>query len=203
MSRTATVLTSAALAAWGVHTTVLTRRLRHARTDDLTKLHLRDEFTRRSTRLLPSGTVLLLDLNDFKSLNDTYGHAAGDTTLTTFAERLQEALPHAVCGRLGGDELAATLPHPLPEKRHTDALLTALQQPIPHNVGVLNPRVSIGLAPGPHHDSLSTALGAADAAMYAAKDDGGGAVVYDPSRHLLGRGRHDVAQRDSPLASVS
>ena len=206
MSRTATVLTSAALAAWGVHSTVLTRRLRQAHTDDLTGLYRRGEFTRRSQRLLPAATVLLLDLDGFKQLNDTYGHEAGDITLAVTAERVQAALPQAVCGRLGGDggdEFVATVPQSAAEQLSTETLLTALQWPFRHGGVVLNPRVSIGLAPGPHKHGLSAALAAADAAMYAAKTAGGSAVVYDPSRHLLGRGRRDVAQRDSALASVS
>lgn len=190
MSRTTAVLTSAALAAWGVHTSLLTRRLRQARTDELTGLHRRAEFTRRSRRLLPHATVLLLDLDEFKALNDTFGHQAGDITLTVTADRLQAALPQAVCGRIGiGDELVATLPRPHAEQLHTEALLAALHRPVLHPAGVISPRVSIGLAPGPHHDGLSPALSAADAAMYAAKTAGGCAVVYDPGQHHAGRGR--------------
>ncbi len=189
MSRMSVLTASAALACWGVHSTMLARRLRQARIDELTGLWRRCEFTRRSTRLLPAATVLLLDLDEFKQLNDTYGHEAGDITLTVLADRLQAALPHAVCGRLGGDELAATVPHLITERRHTDALLAALQRPVLHTGGVLNPRVSIGLAPAPQHHELSTALSAADAAMYQAKHHGGGALIYDPRQHHTGRGR--------------
>lgn len=193
MSRTTAVLTSAALAAWGVHTSLLTRRLRQARTDELTGLHRRGEFLRRSKRLLPHSAVLLLDLDEFKALNDTFGHEAGDIALAVTADRLQAALPQAVCGRLGGDELVATLPQPQAVQLDTAALTATLQRPILHAAGVITPRVSTGLAPGPHHDGMSPALSAADAAMYQVKRRGGGAVIYDPGQHHTGRGRASPA----------
>lgn len=184
----AAVLVSVALVAWGVHASILARRLRQARTDDLTGLHRRAEFARRSRRLLPEATVLLLDLDQFKQLNDTFGHEAGDVTLAVTADRLQAALPEAVCGRLGGDELVATIPGRVAEQLHPETLLAALQRPILHSSGVLNPRASLGQAAGPHRD-VSTALAAADAAMYQRKRRGGGAAVCDPRQHHTSRGR--------------
>lgn len=199
MSRTATVLTTAAFAAWGLHTSILNQRLRQARVDELTGLHRRGEFTRRGEALLarvPHATVLLFDLDRFKVLNDTYGHEVGDIVLAVTGERLQHALPEAVCGRLGGDEFVAASAH----RPDVGELIAALQRPVLHPQGVVTPKVSLGLTLGPHH-SLCPALREADASMYAVKSAGGGAV-YDPSRHQAGRGRRDVAQHDSTRSSA-
>lgn len=187
MSRMSVLTASAALAAWTVHSTVLTRRLRQARTDDLTGLWRRDEFTRRSRHLLPTATVLLLDLDEFKHINDTLGHEVGDTLLAVTADRLRTALPDAVCGRLGGDEFVATTPHPA----GLSALETELSRPVLHQHGVTTPGVSIGAAAGPHRD-LSEALSRADAAMYAAKD-GSGSTMFDQHDRAHGRLRHLTA----------
>lgn len=187
MSRNALLATSAALAAWGVHSTVLTRRLRQARTDDLTGLHRRDEFARRVHRMLeqhPHASVLLLDLDGFKQINDALGHEVGDTLLAVTADRLRAALPTAVLGRLGGDEFVATTPHPA----RLTGLEAALSRPVLHQHGVTTPGVSIGVSVGPHRD-LSQALSRADAAMYAAKTTGAGNETFDPRQHHRAHGR--------------
>lgn len=187
MSRTSLLATSAALTAWGVHAAYLTHRLRQSRLDPLTGLCRRDEFTRRARRVLETSSaasVLLLDLDGFKAINDSLGHEVGDVLLLVTADRLRTALPQAVCGRLGGDEFVVATPH----SAGITALETALTRPVLHQHGVTTPGVSIGVSTGGHRD-VSGALRAADAAMYAVKAAGGGVARFDPSRHQSTHGR--------------
>lgn len=187
MSRTSVLTTSAALAAWGCHAAWLQRRLRQSRLDPLTGLWRRDEYTRRARRVLdhsPHAAVLLLDLDEFKQINDTLGHEVGDVLLATTGDRLRRALPGAVCGRIGGDEFVATTPHPV----DLNALDAELCRPVLHQHGVTTPSVSIGAVAGPHR-RLSAALSRADAAMYAAKGTGESAVTFDPNQHQPAHGR--------------
>lgn len=73
------------------------------------------EIARTQHRRLPF-TVILLDLNDFKQVNDMFGHAAGDSLLKAFAERLSKATRGSdVCARYGGDEFLVLLPECRPE----------------------------------------------------------------------------------------
>ena len=83
-----------------------------------------------------SGALLLLDLDHFKTINDSLGHSVGDTLLTCVAERLlQHAPPHSLVARLGGDEFAILLHHNDTEADTTEAqalaarLVTALSRP--------------------------------------------------------------------------
>lgn len=91
--------------------------------DSLTNLYNRryaekrliDEITRSQHGRLPL-TIILLDLNDFKQVNDMFGHAAGDSLLKTFAERLSKATRGSdVCARYGGDEFLVLLPECRPQ----------------------------------------------------------------------------------------
>ncbi|OEJ95496.1 GGDEF domain-containing protein [Streptomyces thermolilacinus] len=159
---------------WAIHGGVLARRLAEARRDPLTGLHTRAGWTTRAERILstsPAALVLLVDLDDFKAINDTHGHAAGDAVLVATADRLS-----AWCGRtgiparLGGDEFTAITRHTL----DTDALRVALNQPVDH----AGTRIPVGASVGVCHrtdlplPSLTDALSAADAAMYRAKGHG-------------------------------
>ncbi|MGW5775380.1 GGDEF domain-containing protein [Streptomyces sp. NPDC003863] len=161
---------------WALHGGLLSRRLATARRDPLTGLHTRTGWTTRAEHLLaknPGALVLLVDLDDFKAINDTHGHAAGDAVLTATAQRLTTWCGrHGIAARLGGDEFAAIV---------TDlsavnlfALWTALDQPVTHQGHVLPVSASVGCClrdqlPAP---TLTDALSAADAAMYAAKGHG-------------------------------
>src|SRR5882757_8347956 len=100
------------VAGWVLHAWRLRRRLDTARRDPLTGLWTRDGFTRRATALLrdPRAVVVLADVDRFKHVNDTFGHAAGDALLTATAARLAHYTgPSGVAGRLGGDEFAAVV----------------------------------------------------------------------------------------------
>jgi len=131
-----------------------------------------------SDRLARIGALAVFDLNDFKGINDRWGHAAGDACLARFGERLQRAFPRAhLIARIGGDEFAMLLPATQPDS----AAEAAVRRRIASLVGrvewggVLIPiGVSAGLAfAGP--DAKRTPediFAAADAALYAAKRSG-------------------------------
>ncbi|WP_010280585.1 GGDEF domain-containing protein [Streptomyces sp. SA3_actF] len=108
---------------WATHSGFLARRLATARRDPLTDLPTRAAFTARASRLLaksPNAVVLLVDLDDFKAVNDTYGHDAGDAVLTATAQRLALwAGAHGIAARLGGGvrrRRARSRPHPGPAR---------------------------------------------------------------------------------------
>ncbi|MCX5332110.1 GGDEF domain-containing protein [Streptomyces sp. NBC_00140] len=167
------------VAAWAAHSLWMTRRLRIARTDPLTGLPTRDLFTSRAIRAVARNhmSVLLLDVDDFKHVNDTFGHATGDALLAAIGTRLQAwcAEHGGFAGRLGGDEFAALANLDDFATRDLDVLVARLQDVV-HIDGrlPLSPRVSIGVCrPGDRPGSpLDVRLRAADEAMYAAKSLG-------------------------------
>ncbi|WP_342362747.1 GGDEF domain-containing protein [Terrarubrum flagellatum] len=116
----------------------------------------------------------LLDIDHFKSVNDTWGHAAGDEVLKTFAARLTEAAAKGACvARVGGEEFAicVTLPHDVnAEEFFAAAKQAATAQAFPLGNGLANMMTcSVGysaLAPG---EDITTCLARADAALYDAK----------------------------------
>lgn len=161
---------------WALHGGLLWRRLATARRDPLTGLHTRAGWTARAERLItkhPSALVLLVDLDDFKAVNDTHGHAAGDAVLTATANRLSTWCGrHGIAARLGGDEFAAIATHP--GTAGLFGLRAALDEPVTHGGHVLPVSASVGHCypdqlPVP---TLTDALSAADAAMYAVKGHG-------------------------------
>ncbi|MFH8787557.1 GGDEF domain-containing protein [Streptomyces roseoverticillatus] len=182
------VVAAPLLAGWSVHTLWMRRRLARERLDALTGVPARDLFTffaRRDLRRLERVTVLVVDLDGFKAVNDTYGHAAGDAVLVAVASRLRRwaAALNGSVGRLGGDEFAATayveaaacLP------RHLRVLEAALREPVPFREMTLRVGVSIGAFThtGLPRVDLSRALRRADEAMYEAKREGGGWRIAD------------------------
>lgn len=178
-----------ALTGWTAHTLWLRRRLELARRDPLTGLWTRDAFERRAGRLLRHGlcAVLVIDLDDFKTVNDRYGHAAGDDVIRGVAASLTDALdgrPGAVPARLGGDEFAAVVP--LPTEMGLPWLLRGLHDEITVPTRVGGREVTVGASIGacwtgdaPELD-LSAALRRADEAMYITKRDGGGWLIAAP-----------------------
>lgn len=168
------------LTGWTVHALALHRRLADARKDLLTGLPVRAEFTAYSERLLRTRRrdalhVLMLDGVDFKGVNDTYGHAAGDTVIQTMGRRLAHwsSSRQALAARLGGDEFAvcAVLP-PATALTQITELREQLQQPLQYEGQTLRLDVSIGIAraadlPG---ETMSRILRGADKAMYKVKE---------------------------------
>nr|WP_202444114.1 GGDEF domain-containing protein [Streptomyces sp. SID8375] len=173
----ATVLLSALplAAGWAVHVWWLRGCLNTARRDPLTGLRTRDGFTRRATALLkdPRAVVVLADVDRFKQINDTYGHAAGDALLKATADRLAHHVGRSgVAGRLGGDEFAAVL---IDDHGTAGDLLAVLHGVLARPVDGQDPHVrttvSLGWARAADFpaDDLSGLLRRADEAMYAAK----------------------------------
>jgi diguanylate cyclase (GGDEF)-like protein len=135
----------------------------------------------------PSGalTVLLIDLDDFKSINDTLGHTVGDRVLTVVGERIRHCVrPGDTVARLGGDEFAVLLRQARPSAIDDIAghILDSLSQPVVVDGYELLVQASIGVADARPGDDPETLLRNADIAMYAAKDTGKAAFVrYAPS----------------------
>lgn len=123
--------------------------------------------------------LALIDLDGFKHINDTYGHAAGDAVLAAVAQRLA-ACPALRChGRLGGDEFAAIIDagHDEPAVRAlAEQLSEALRAPVLHGGAVLRLSGSIGVHRIDRR-SAGDCLERADAALYKAKEQSDGAVV--------------------------
>jgi diguanylate cyclase (GGDEF)-like protein len=155
--------------------------------DSLTGLHNRAAFNDLGDTMLAGqghASVLLIDLDGFKPVNDNLGHAAGDQVLAIVAERLRLAVrPGDLVCRLGGDEFALLLDEPATEEAGLEVggrILESLAQPMQIQGTTVVVGGSIGLASG--HDSLSELLRQADVAMYAAKAAGKGKVrTYPPA----------------------
>ncbi|WP_255510625.1 bifunctional diguanylate cyclase/phosphodiesterase [Micromonospora sp. WP24] len=158
----------------------LVARLRRlAYTDQLTGLPNRLMFTRRlrqALRVEGPVAVLMLDLDGFKQVNDRFGHAAGDSLLTSLAARMRDAVDgDGVIARLGGDEFAVLVDgsRPVAPERLAERLLDALRPSDGEEHAGVHPSASIGIAQyGPQHASHTDLLRDADIAMYAAKAAG-------------------------------
>jgi len=130
--------------------------------------------------------LLLIDLNHFKEVNDTLGHAAGDKVLVSVARRLESAAgPDAVVARLGGDEFAVLLrglsaPAVAAHRAHT--MLAALTEPIDLDGMRIGVEASIGIATAPSRGGIVELLRRADVAMYQAKRTGARTASYARSR---------------------
>ena len=137
--------------------------------------------------------LLLLDMDRFKEVNDTFGHHHGDTLLQQVAERLRGALRSTdTVARLGGDEFAVLLPG----DDVTGAIFAAgkiaaaLDAPITVDDQPLRCKTSIGVASYPAHgDDAQTLLRHADVAMYVAKRGGRTCAVYTPEQDDYNRDR--------------
>ncbi|MFB7056888.1 GGDEF domain-containing protein [Streptomyces vinaceus] len=184
MSQTFTALSAAlpVAAGWSLHSLRLRRRIEAARRDPLTGLLTRDGFAEAARRWLTSirpRAVCLIDLNEFKQINDTYGHAAGDAVIRAVGERLSEwALNNAaVVGRLGGDEFAAVSPA-YSENQLVEtigSLIAELEQPIEFGDHLLTVGAAIGSVcfdPRTDQADLAQLLRVADEQMYRAKRGG-------------------------------
>jgi len=152
---------------------------------------------RGSRREGGSLAVLLIDLDGFKEINDALGHHAGDQVLQEVATRLRGALRASdTVARLGGDEFAVLLPATDVNRAELAArkVLHDLQHPFVADLRPLMVSASIGIAGVPWHAATSDeVLQKADAAMYLAKGDKTGYVVYDPKRDRRLTGRVSLA----------
>ena len=142
---------------------------------------LRSELA-RAARFADTVAVVLADLDDFKQVNDRYGHAAGDEVLTAFADALRSTVRESdVAGRWGGEEFALLLPGTdaaggahLAERAR--AAIEARQVRMP-NGDLCSVTASFGVAAFPEARELGEILAAADTALYEAKNAGKNRVV--------------------------
>jgi diguanylate cyclase (GGDEF)-like protein len=166
-------------------------RLQHSASHDpLTGLANRPLFTQRVEAALarPDGraVVLFLDLDDFKRVNDRFGHEIGDELLVAFTRRLRACLRTSdLPARLGGDEFAVLLDRGDHERatRIAERIQLAFKEPFKLSTATLRLGASAGIALGEHGETTAAALlRNADVAMYAAKEEKGRFEVFDDSQ---------------------
>jgi diguanylate cyclase (GGDEF)-like protein len=165
----------------------LLSRLDHGATHDaLTHLPNRVLFGERLHNALTTAgdhpvSVVLIDLDDFKEVNDTLGHEIGDIVLVSVAQRLASCVRREdTVARLGGDEFVAILDgaDPTAADLAVQRMITALREPVIADGHELPVRASIGVAAGRTGDEASVLLRHADIAMYAAKNLVGSAHLH-------------------------
>jgi diguanylate cyclase (GGDEF)-like protein len=161
----------------------ITQRKRHenkmladALSDPLTGVLNRRGFEQHAKTRVPTGVtgaVLYLDLNGFKSINDRFGHQAGDALLKAFGHRLASCLrPDDILGRLGGDEFAIILPNVAVEdaKHVAERLVKTASDAYIIQGQEIRCTASVGIALMPRHgEELWHLISVADHAMYTAK----------------------------------
>ncbi|MBW6438732.1 EAL domain-containing protein [Actinoplanes hulinensis] len=168
----------------------LVESLREARHDSLTGLPTRVLFLEILGEKLDGGgpvSVLFIDLDRFKAVNDSLGHRAGDDLLGHVAGRIRDCLGSAGSGaRLGGDEFAVLLGGSTTENAVPVAwrIIEALRRPFRIAGRDVFIGASIGIATGTAGTDPGDLLGNADVAMYQAKKDGPGKVIlFEPRMH--------------------
>jgi diguanylate cyclase (GGDEF)-like protein/PAS domain S-box-containing protein len=168
--------------------------------DSLTLLANRALFADRvhqAIRHIPDGmtpAVLFIDLDDFKTVNDSLGHSAGDQLLRSFAHRLVQCTRAGdTVARLGGDEFAVLIDH-VPDvdaaRAVANQIIEACRQPVEIDGRPLRIGASIGIAISDRVSNVERLLRNADAAMYSAKARGKGhAEVFQPEMLRAARRR--------------
>ncbi|RYE55850.1 MAG: diguanylate cyclase, partial [Hyphomicrobiales bacterium] len=188
------------------HTRLLEARVRE-RTRELESLAFRDGqsgilnrrgFAEAHADVATAGTsygILLVDVDHFKQINDSHGHAAGDVVIVEVARRIQQAIGQdGVCARWGGDEFIVLLPGSGPQALRTVAhaiMRATISEPIAASARPITVSISVGACLAERGDKLEVATDMADAALYMAKQAGRGRVVVfdkdmrpDPRRHV-------------------
>ena len=203
------------------------RTAHQAMHDELTGLPNRLLFRERTERAIAAAhrdgiqtAVMLMDVDQFREINDTLGHHAGDRVIAAVAARLRGVLRSSdTLARLGGDEFAILMPRVMEEAAAVQLaarIRTALSAPLILHGVLLDIRVSIGVAVYPDHGGeVNSLLQHAEIAMYVAKDTRTALQVYDPStdehsterlalvgelRHALDRG--EIVVHYQPKATM-
>jgi len=188
--------------------------VRRANFDQLTGLLNRRKFADdlkreivRAKREAQNGMVLVIDLDHFKLINDTAGHAAGDSLIQAVAQMLRgKARGMDLVARLSGDEFAVALVNAdadLALRRAEQIVVEIAALRLPHGGRVLTTTASVGLVNFPEHgETVDVLLAKADSAMYAAKDGGRNRVeLYRESEHER-RSRDDQLRWRGELEEV-
>ncbi|MFF4117214.1 putative bifunctional diguanylate cyclase/phosphodiesterase [Streptomyces sp. NPDC001714] len=184
---------------------LLNLRLRYEATHDaLTGLPNRTLFFERLEKALSAGEgqrfgLCYLDLDGFKTINDSLGHSAGDRLLVEVADRLQSCAtaPGEMVARLGGDEFVALTTGPATQREVddlADRIMNALVTPISIDGRELMVRGSIGIVEGPAGERTpAEVLRSADITMYRAKSAGGNRFeLADPEADARAITRHGL-----------
>ena len=117
--------------------------------------------------------IVLLDINDFKSINDRYGHLVGDQILEAVGKRLQDSVRNGNVGRYGGDEFLIGLPgcdRDTTEKRAKDIAARLTADPIATSGGEIRISICYGTAANANPMSLDNLIEIADKALYEQKN---------------------------------
>jgi diguanylate cyclase (GGDEF)-like protein/PAS domain S-box-containing protein len=161
---------------------------KQATTDELTKVSNRRYFIelanseiKRAIRLKRPPAIVLIDIDHFKQVNDTYGHAAGDQALIAFSKIcLKQIREIDVFARFGGDEFVLLLPETTQEQAYevVERVRKALvAQPIAFNGQAVSLTISSGISSLVGQESFDTILSQADRALYRAKEAGRNRVI--------------------------
>jgi diguanylate cyclase (GGDEF)-like protein len=165
----------------------------------------------RSERTGMPLTVVAIDLDHFKSVNDTYGHAGGDATLCAVVALLQDRLRSVdVVARTGGEEFVLLLPDTdaISGSKVVEELCKAVDaMEVEHEGRLIRTTMSAGVTQGiPRNDSWTAIMNRADRALYGAKHAGRNCVVVDEQVLKLPRrviGHDDAQETVTPAGSVS
>lgn len=175
--------------------------------DQMTGLLNRESFltkTKFRRRKADAGFLLMIDVDNFKQINDRHGHQAGDAALLMIVSILNKHIRRSdILGRLGGEEFALFLSDLGPERAWDMA------EDIRHNVekivfqpqdGVIHPlTVSVGIAPAPARERMYSIMNHADQSLYAAKRSGRNRVAF---RNLEDEGKAEFLNQ-VPLSRAS
>jgi diguanylate cyclase (GGDEF)-like protein/PAS domain S-box-containing protein len=182
-----------------LHVDITQRRLaeqaahERAATDSLTGLLNRETFTERAEQILAiadrealHAAIVFLDLDDYKEINDEYGHEVGDQVLGIIAERLREQTRDSdLLARYGGDELVVIAEGADRESAEclSERLRRIITAPLTVDNNTFHVTCSQGIALYPDHGrNLPELVSAADAAMYQAKQSGGASTFFANQR---------------------
>lgn len=172
--------------------------------DAMTGLLNRASFFNRFENLQYSGSILICDLDHFKTINDTHGHRAGDAVLRQIADILQKQTgTKGIAARFGGEEFVVFHPGPPAEAvlRCAEPIRSAVAS---HETLFENKRIrctiSVGVSAIGAHTTLDSALEAADKALYEAKKAGRNRVVETETTDRLSPGPEHTTPETAPRA---
>ncbi len=178
-----------------------------ASVDPLTGMFNRRGFAEATSRMIAREaaagrpvTVMIFDIDHFKSVNDRFGHPAGDEVLKVFASVVTNSLRISdLCGRIGGEEFAAVVPCSIEEAIHAAERVREAFETcgVVVDGGPVVTTVSIGVAGGPAGTELDVLLASADTALYQAKRGGRNRVQAATEEPLSLEGERRIAAAQS------